>query len=176
MVLFGAGSVVFAIATSSAFLTLPVFFTDVLNLTPSETFAVFIVRSLIGAFSYVIVERWLSEWRDGDAVKLASLTRALLVLLLIPLAMLPFLPIMASVVLSAVAFSWSLYTVDRSTIIMAYASEGSTGIHGALRRGGSMVGGILSGLIPSLFGFNILFILASMLFAVAFMMFWRSMK
>jgi hypothetical protein len=58
---------------------------------------------------------------------------------------------------------------------MAYASDGSAGIHGALRRGGSMVGGILSGLIPSLFGFNLLFILASTLFGVAFVMFWRSM-
>jgi MFS family permease len=154
---------------------LPIFFTNVIHLAPSQTFAVFMVRSLFGAFSYVIVEKWLSERRDGDAVKLASFTRVLLVLLLIPLAVLPLVPIMASVVLSVVAFSWSLYAVDRSTIIMAYASDGSAGIHGALRRGGSMVGGILSGLIPSLFGFNLLFILASTLFGVAFVMFWRSM-
>jgi MFS family permease len=86
MILFGAGSMVFAVATSSAFTPLPIFFTNVIHLAPSQTFAVFMVRSLFGAFSYVIVEKWLSERRDGDAVKLASFTRVLLVLLLIPLA------------------------------------------------------------------------------------------
>jgi hypothetical protein len=175
MLLFGAGSVAFAVATASAFMPLPVFFTDVLHLAPSTTFAVFMVQSLCGAGSYVIVERWLRERRDGDAVKVAAVTRALLVLTFIPMAVLPLVPLLASAVLSTVAFSWSLYAVDRSTIIMAYASEGSVGLHGALRRGGLMVGGVLSGLIPALFGFHLLFALASTLFGVACVLFWMSM-
>jgi hypothetical protein len=177
MILFGLGSIVFALASSSAFSSIAVFFKDTVFMTPSVTFAVFMFRSLFGSFSYVIVERWLGSWRDGDAIKLASFTRAILVLLLLTLAFIPSLaPVIAVVVLSAVAFSWSIYSVDRSTIIMDYSPEGSIGIHGAMRRSGIVVGNLLSGFIPMMFGFNYLFIMASILFLFSFIIFWRSIS
>jgi MFS family permease len=177
MSLFGMGSIFFALATSSAFSSIAIFFNDIVFITPSVIFAIFMFRSLFGSFSYIIVERWLESWRGGDAIKIASFARAVLVLLLLVLAILPSLaPIIAVVLLSAIAFSWSIYSVDRSTIIMDYSPEGSIGIHGALRRSGIVVGNLLSGFIPMMFGFNFLFIMASILFLFSFIIFWRSIS
>jgi hypothetical protein len=181
MILFGLGSIFFALATSSAFSSIAIFFNDIVLLTPSVIFAIFMFRSLFGSFSYIIVERWLGSWRGGDAIKIASFVRAVLVLLLLTLlltlAITPSIaPIIAVVLLSAVAFSWSIYSVDRSTIIMDYSPEGSIGFHGALRRSGIVVGNLLSGFIPMMFGFNFLFIMASILFLFSFIIFWRSIS
>ncbi|UCH02389.1 MAG: MFS transporter [Candidatus Bathyarchaeota archaeon] len=177
MALFGAGTLIFAIATSSAFPSLPFFFNNVIFMSSSVIFAIFMFRSFIGAFSYVVVERWLSKWRDGNAIKIASFARAGLVLLIASLALIAsFAPVVAIVVLSAVAFSWSLYSVDRSTIIMDHSPEGSIGVHGALRRIGIVFGNLLSGLIPTMFGFNLLFVLTSALFLISFFIFCKGIS
>jgi hypothetical protein len=177
VVVFGVGTLIFAIASSSAFLSLPIFFNAILLMTPSVTFAVLMFRSLFGAFSYIIVEKWSSQWRDGDAVKVASFARGILVLLFPTLPVLSlFAPLVAVVLLSAVALSWALYSVNRSTIMLDYSPTGSLGVHGALRKLGSMVGVFLSGLIPTLFSFNVLFVLASLLFVISFFIFWKSIS
>jgi len=48
MTLFGVGTVIFAIASSSALLSLPIYLSDIILMTPSMTFAVFIFPSLFG--------------------------------------------------------------------------------------------------------------------------------
>ena len=177
MTFFGVGTVIFAIASSSAFLSLPVYLNNTVLLTPSVTFAVFMFTSLFGALSYVIVERLSSGWRAGNAIKVASFIRAVLAILFLSLAFSSFFaPIVAVMLLSAAAFSASIYSVDRNTIIMDYSAEGTVGVHGALNRSGIVIGRLLTGLIPTIFGFNILFITASLLFFVSFTIFWKSVS
>jgi MFS family permease len=177
MTLFGVGTVIFAIASSSALLSLPIYLSDIILMTPSMTFAVFIFPSLFGALSSVIFDRWFSWRRVGNAIKVASFARAELILLFISLAFSSFLaPIAAVVLLSALSFSFSIYSVDRSTIIMDYSAEGTVGVHGALNRFGIVIGRLLSGLVPMIFGFNLLFITASLLSLISFTFFWKSIS
>ena len=131
---------------------------------------------MFGSLSYVLVGRWIEEREGGSAVKVASIARAVFVLLLPSIAFLPSRPIGAVLLLSAITVSWSLYYVGSSTVIINYASEGSTGVYDALGGLGNVVGGLLRGLIPAMFSFNLLFIMASALFSIGFLIFWKSIS
>jgi len=48
---------------------------------------------------------------------------------------------------------------------MAYASNETLGTYEAIDGLGNMVGGLLGGAIPAIYGFNILFIVSSVAFA-----------
>jgi hypothetical protein len=173
--LFGVGTFMFTLAASSAFGSLSVFLSTVM--APSIIFSVFMFRSLFGTLSYVVVDRWLGAWRNGNAIKCASLARAILVLLLPCIALIPSLaPLLAIMVLSGVAFSRSLYSIDSNTIVLDYASTGSIGAFEALKRFGIVFGGFLSGVIPSILGFTSLFTIASVLFVISFTIFWTSIS
>jgi len=177
MSLFGLGTLIFVMAVSSLKSSLPVFFRDITGIEPSTIFSIYFVRSLIGSISYIVVGRLIGEGSSGDAVKFASIARAVLVLLLPSITFLPSLtPIITIILLSAMTFSWSLYYIGSSTIIIDYASEGSMGVYDALSGFGSIVGGLLSGLIPAMFSFNLLFIMASTLFSTSFLIFWKSIS
>ena len=175
MGLFGLGTLIFAMASSAFGSSLPIYLSNVVFMAPSMIFAVFFGRSFIGSISYIVVSRFIGEEGGGNAVKMASITRAALVFILPSIAFLPPLaPIVAVLLLSAVNFSWSLYSVGKSVMVVDFASEGSVGIYDALGSVGSVVGGLLSGLIPAMFSFNLLFIIASTLFLIAFLIFWKS--
>ena len=177
MSLFGVGTLTFIMAVSSAKSSLPVFLRDITGMAPSTIFAVYFCRSFFGSISYVVVGRLIGEGDGGNAVKFASIARAVLVLLLPSIAFIPSLaPVVAVLLLSAMTFSWSLYSVGSSTVIVDYASEGSVGVYDALGGLGNVVGGLLSGLIPAMFSFNLLFIMASALFSIGFLIFWKSIS
>ena len=169
MVLFGLGTLIYTIAASSASLSLPIFLSKVTLSAPSMIFAIFTFRSLFRTLSYMVIGKWVSRLEGGNAVKVASIARGVLVLLLPSIVFLPRLaPIMAVGLLSTTAFSQSLYSIDSRVVFTDYASEGSVGVYEALGSLGSVVGGLLSGLIPAMFGFNLLFMGASALFLIAF--------
>ena len=177
MSLFGVGTLTFIMAASSAKSSLPIFLSDVTGMSPSTIFAIYFCRSFVGSISYVYVGRRIGEAGGGHAVKFASIARAVLVLLLPSIAFLPSLaPVVAVVLLSAITFSWSLYSVGSSTVIIDYSSEGSVGVYDALGGLGNVVGSLLSGLLPALFSFNLLFITASALLLFTFLIFWKSMS
>ena len=175
MSLFGIGTLTFIMAVSSAKSSLPIFLSEVPGMIPSMIFAIFFARSFIGSISYLIVGRLIGEGDGGNAVQFASIARVVLVLLLPTIAFFPPLtPIVAVLLLSATTFSWSFYSIGNSTVITEYASEGSAGVYDALGSLGNVVGGLLSGLIPELFNFNLLFITASALYLLAFFIFRKS--
>ena len=175
MTLFGLGTSIFILATSSAFSSLPIFLSNTIFMAPSTIFAIYFGRSLIGSISYVFVGKLSGEGGGGSAVKVASIARAVLVLLFISVSFSPLVgPIVIVLLLSALEVSWSLYSIGSSTVIVNYATEGSMGYYDALSSVGSVVGALLSGAIPAIFGFNFLFILASALFLVGFLVFSRA--
>ncbi|MCJ7506495.1 MFS transporter [Candidatus Bathyarchaeota archaeon] len=175
MGLFGLGTLAFIMATSSAFSSLPIFLSNTIFMTPSTIFAIYFVRSFIGSISYVVIGKLMGEKGMENAVKVASIARAVLVLLFISVAFSPLLaPIITFLLLSTLEVSWSLYSIGSSTVIMDYATEGSTGYYDALSNLGNVVGALLSGAIPAIFSFNLLFILASALFLTGFFIFWKA--
>lgn len=177
MALFGLGTLIFMMARtmSSAFSSIPIYLRNVILMAPSIIFAISMVRSLFGTLSYLVISKWTYNWGSGNIVKIASLSRSAIMLLFPSIAFLSqATPILAVILLSTQAFFLSFYSAGSSTIVMEYASEGSIGVYEALSRLGSVVGGLFSGLIPAIFGFNPLFIMASVLFFLAFIIFWQS--
>jgi len=169
----GIGFMMFSLAATCAFTSLPVYLTRKAFMLPSVVFTVFLVRSVVGTFSYIIVGRWISGHNGEAAVKAAAGLRVLLVLLLATISLVPIhlSPFIATIILSSLAFSWSLFSVGRSTVIMEYASEGTIGTYDALDGLGSMVGGLLGGAVSAMYSFEILFVAGSAFFALAFLLF-----
>ncbi|MDQ1281383.1 MAG: hypothetical protein QG670_2648 [Thermoproteota archaeon] len=171
MAFFGLGTAIFIMAGASAFTSLPIFLSGTVLMTSSTIFAIFFCRSLIGSISYLFIGRVMGS--NGEkAVRVASLSRTLLVLSLISLSFLPWsATIVAIILLSLLEVSWSMYAIGNSMVVMENASGGSTGFYDALGNVGNVVGVLLSGAIPTIFSFNILFVMASALYLVGFVFF-----
>ena len=175
MRLFGLGRAVFAFAASNAFTTLTIFFLTKANFTSSLIFVVFFVRSVFGALSYLFIDRVFGS-NGGASVKLGTLMRVALVLM-IPLTLLlpmPYSVIFAAITLSLVAISWSVFSVGYSLVTLIYAQPGSLGLYDAFASIGGALGNYSGGFIPTVFGFEILFIISGILFLVALVLFYLS--
>ncbi len=169
MALFGFGTVCFAFAASNAFVPLPVYLRE--NLSASTVFAMYLLRSLFGTFSYLVFGRFVGS---GVAmVKVAAVVRVVLVLL-IPLAVSlppPFSLFVVAALLGAVALSWSLYSLGGEVVKVANAKSGSLGVYDALSSVGSALGSFVGGSIPLLLGFGALYIVSSGMFALSALLF-----
>ena len=170
--LFAVGTLFLVMASSSAFSSLPIFFSKVTIMAPQTIFTLFFIRSIVGSVSYVVVGRLLGV---GDrALKLASVARALIAVLMPAIVFLPLLtPVIATLLLSGETFSWTLYALGSTMIIVDYAAEGTAGVYDALGNLGNVMGILFSGLIPGILGFNALFIFAFALFSIASLAYWK---
>ena len=170
---FEIGTLCFMIAGSSAFQGLPLYLGTVME--PSMIFLVLMIRSLCGTFSYIVAGKWSQTWRCGTALKAATFTRAMVVLLLPTAVVSPIIsPVISTVLLSLIAFSWSFYAVDSNTVTLQYGTDGASGLHEAVHRIGRIIGGICSGVIPAFCGYHVLFMTSSLCFIVAFSLFRKS--
>lgn len=171
MAFFGLGTAVFIMAGASAFTSLPIFLSETVLMPSSTIFTIFFYRSLIGSISYMFIGRLIGS--NGEkAVKVASISRALLILPFISLTFFPWSATIVTVILlSVLEVSWSLYAIGNSIVVMEYASERSTGLYDALGNIGNVLGVLLSGVIPTIFSFNTLFAMASALYLVGFLLF-----
>ncbi len=175
MRLFAVGRAVFAFAASNAFTTLSIFLLSRASFTSSTIFLIFLVRSVFGSVSYLFIDRLFGS-NGGLSVKLGTIMRVVLVLLF-PVTLLlpsPFSIIFAALLLSLIAISWSIYSVGYGLVTMLYAQPGSLGVYDALASVGGALGNYSGGLIPTLFGFETLFILSGVLFLVALILFYLS--
>jgi predicted MFS family arabinose efflux permease len=175
MRLFGLGRAVFAFAASNAFTTLSIFLLTRANFTSSLIFVVFLVRSVFGALSYLFVNQVFGS-NGGASVKLGTLMRVALVLMIpfILLLPMPYSIVLAAIVLSLIAVSWSIYSVGYGLVTLLYAQPGTLGLYDAFASLGGAVGNYTGGLIPTLYGFETLFILSGALFLVALILFYLS--
>ena len=177
MKMFGLGRALFSFAASNAFTTLPIFLLSRANFPNSTIFTAFLIRSVFGATSYLIASRLVSA-EGGRAVKLSTGFRIILVNLL-PLVVLTQMPLsvfVAAAILSLIAFSWSVYAIGVEMVTVSNAAPGSLGLYDALTGVGGALGALMGGLIPTLFGFEILFVVSSGLFALALITFYMSLK
>jgi len=168
MSLFGVGMTLFTLAASNAFTSLPIYMRNKANFSPSEVFGIFFIRSLVSTFSYLIVSSIVGK-SGGGAVKTATTARAILVILfsVIPVIAKPFSILLALVLLSLIAFSWSLYSLGTDVVTVQYAASGRLGVYDAMASLGSSAGGFIGGAMPEIIGFGPLFVISSLLFLSA---------
>jgi predicted MFS family arabinose efflux permease len=177
MALFGLGTAFFALAASNAFTPLPVYLLEKAQLPTSMIFTSFFIRSIFGATSFLMTSKWVGS-EGGGIVKMATVMRMILITLL-PVTVLlptPYPAAAITAILSIIAFSWSLYSVGADVVILRHASSGSLGVYDALTGIGGAVGGLTGGLVPTFFGFEVLFIISSGLFAFALALFILGLK
>lgn len=177
MALFALGRAFFSFAASNAFTSLPVYLLLNAGLSRPTVFACFLVRSVFGAFSFLASGRLVGEEGRG-VVKIAVGIRMISIILL-PVTVQfpwPFSAIAIAVVLSSMAFSWSFYSVGLEVLTVAYAAPGSLGVYDAITRLGGALGGFTGGLIPTLYGFEMLFMISSGFFALALLFFALGLK
>jgi MFS family permease len=175
MRLFALGRAVFAFAASNAFTTLSIFLLSKAKFTSSLIFVVFLVRSVFGAFSYLFIDQIFGS-NAGGSVKLGTLMRIILVLM-IPVTLIlpmPYSVIFAAVILSLIAISWSIYSVGYSLVTLLYAQPGNLGLYDAFASIGGALGNYSGGFIPTVFGFETLFIFSGILFLLALVLFYLS--
>ena len=174
MALFGFGTIFFAFAASNAFVPLPIYLRE--SLAASTVFAIFLVRSIFGTVSYLIVGKTIGS--GTAAVKLATTMRIVLVLLIPVTLMLPAPAsfIVVAAILSLVAFSWTLYSLGGDVIKVTNAKPGSLGIYDALASVGSATGSIVGSTIPLLFGYGSSYVISSGVFSVSLLLFVLGLK
>jgi len=175
MELFGIGTTLFTLAASNAFTSLPIYLKDKAMFPSAVVFGIFFVRSLVSTFSYLLIGPLVKEG-GGGAVKAGTTARVVLValLLMIPALSRPFSILLALVLLSTVAFSWSLYSLGTEVIRVQNAGSGGLGVYDALENVGSSAGGFIGGAVPALIGFEPVFMVSSLLFIFALISFFAS--
>jgi predicted MFS family arabinose efflux permease len=177
MRLFGLGRAIYALATSNALTALSIFLLKGAKFTSSLVFVVFQIRNVVGALSYLFVDRLVGEKGEG-AIKIGTLLRVIVIGLL-PVVLwlpMPYSVVAASILISLVALSWSVYSVGVGVITLLYSASGGLGYYDAFASLGGALGNYSGGLIPTLYGFETLFILSASLFALALFLFYLSMK
>ncbi|MCX6642512.1 MAG: MFS transporter [Candidatus Bathyarchaeota archaeon] len=173
MKFFALGRAVFAFAASNAFTTLSIFLLTRVGFTSSLIFVVFLVRSVFGALSYLFIDRIFGS-SGGAGVKVGTILRVVVVLM-IPFSLvlpMPYSLIFMALTLSLVAVSWSIYSVGAGLVTILYAQPGSLGLYDALASAGGALGSYSGGLIPTMFGFEMLFLFSGALFLVSLILFY----
>ena len=158
----------FSLAGSAYYSPLPAYFLQFYS--SQAVFLVFFGGSLAGALSYLFVGRL---FRSATRSLLLSSSMRMVVLPLLVLAALGAAPglAVAAVVLAALEALWSLFDVSSMFAFLETAKVGRAGFYGALVGLGSAGGGFLGGIFSMELGFASLFILCSLLCAVALLAF-----
>jgi predicted MFS family arabinose efflux permease len=100
-----------------------------------------------------------------------------ILVLMIPVTLIlpmPYSVIFAAVILSLIAISWSIYSVGYSLVTLLYAQPGNLGLYDAFASIGGALGNYSGGFIPTVFGFETLFIFSGILFLLALVLFYLS--
>ncbi len=172
---FGIGRAVFAFAASNAFTALSIFLLEKASFSSSTIFVVYLVRSVFGSLSYLFINRFFGS-NGGASVKIGTAMRVVLVFML-PITLvlpMPLSIVFAAVILSLVAISWSIYSVGYGLVTLIYAQPGTMGLYDAFASAGGAIGNYSGGLIPTLFGFQTMFIFSGIFFFIALVFFYLS--
>ena len=168
MGLFGIGKVLFAFAASNVLTSFPIYLKLEAKFSSSTIFLIFFIRGLAETLSYPLMSSLVKEG-GGFAVKSAAVLRVFLILLLsmIPVLAAPFSVVLAVVLLSLIAASWSLYALGTEVVTVQNANYGSLGTYDALANLGSSSGNLIGCTMSGIVGFGPLFIVSSVVFASA---------
>jgi len=182
LIIFCMGLFSFFFATSMLFTPLPVFFNSVhyLNLAESVVFVVFIFNTLGGTVGYLIAGRRAEISDERGVIGRAALSRVLLSLLLVLVAILGsvflglahvFAAGLAVLILILMGLVYGLFWIASLSLSMELIPEGKAGVFNALVGLGGAFGCFLGTLIAESYGFSTLFVIVAIVFALSYVAF-----
>jgi MFS family permease len=182
LTIFCMGLFSFFFATNMLFTPLPVFFNSVhyLNLTESVVFIVFIFNTLGGTVGYVLAGRRAEISDERGVIGRAALSRTLLSLLLVLVAIWgsvllglahAFMAGLAVLILVLMGLVYGLFWISSLSLSMELIPEGKAGLFNALVGLGGAFGCFLGTLFAQSYGFSMLFVIVAIVFALSYVAF-----
>jgi MFS family permease len=182
LTIFCVGLFSFFFATSMLFTPLPVFFNSAhyLNLTESVVFVVFIFNTLGGTVGYIIAGRRAEISGERGVIGRAALSRTLLSLLLVLVAVWgsvflglvhAFVAALAVLILVLMGLVYGLFWIASLSLSMELIPEGKAGVFNALAGLGGAFGCFLGTLVAQSYGFSTLFVIVAIVFALSYVAF-----
>lgn len=170
--LFGAGLVLFSLASSLFFTPLPIFFSKALALPENMVFLIYVLNSSGTMIGYFFAGKKASSPNAKLHVQRLALLRGTLVLALVLIVNLALSPTpLASVILIFMGFAYAFYHILTLSLSMELIPAGKAGLFDVLVGLGSSLGSFLGPLLAETFGFLPQFMIASATFFMAYVFF-----
>jgi MFS family permease len=167
-----AGLVLFALATSTFFTPLPLFFADKLSLDTSIVFMLFLINSSSCFLGYLRIQRNVERVDGNKSIKRISVLRSVLVILPLLIGIVPLLGIAVSIVtLVGMGLAYAFYSVAVLSLSMEVIPQGKAGLFTALIGTGAAVGCFVGPLIAENVGFEFTFVTSAVFFVFSFIAF-----
>jgi MFS family permease len=167
------GLVLFALATSTFFTPLPMFFEKSLALQTSAIFILFMLNSASCLLGDVLVQRKTDLLLGSQSIKRIALLRGGLVFLPILAAVTSFYGALALsiTVLVGTGLVFAFYSISVLSLSMEVIPQGKAGLFSALVGTGSAIGCLIGPLIAGNLGFQYTFITSTACFLLSFVAF-----
>jgi MFS family permease len=169
---FGVGLLLFSLASSTFFTPLPIFFSQKLALPTSMVFVVYMLNSGGGVAGYFFAGKRTMHTEEKVQMRRVVLFRSVLVFLLVALIQFAVYPTLsAAIILISMGFAYALYYVFTLSLSMELIPTGRTGVFDVLVSAGGACGSFLGPLLAQMFGFLPQFLIASIIFFSAYVIF-----
>jgi MFS family permease len=166
---FGLAILFFSLATSVFYTPLPVFFTDYLGLDPSSVFIVYVLGSIGATSGYFYIRTRAFGGNAKSRISRMILLRSLFIFLIVAVVGLSFNSLaMSGLMLIGLGFAFAIYSILMLCNSMALVPEGKSGIIDVLAGLGAASGAFLGPFLADVIGYLPAFLIASVLFLVAF--------
>jgi MFS family permease len=167
---FGAGLVLFSLASSLFFTSLPIFFSQELAIPASMIFMIYMLNSGGASAGYFFSGRSALSPDAKTHMRRVVLLRSALVLSLVAVVELTVFPtLLSAVILVSMGFAYAFYHILTLSLSMELVPAGRAGLFDVLVSVGAAVGSFLGPLIAQLMGFLLQFLVASALFFLAYL-------
>jgi MFS family permease len=173
---FCGGLILFSLATSILFTPMPIFVSDIVKtaaLPAGLVFAVFVLNSGGGVLGYALAQRRSEQSTTKSSTGRLVFLRGIFAFLLILVAQLSALASvgLAAVVLIVFGLLNALFLVNTLSLSMEVIPAGKSGLFNVLIGVGGAGGSFLGPLIAQSFGFLTVFIMAGVVFLLAYVAF-----
>ncbi|MEM2080757.1 MAG: MFS transporter [Candidatus Bathyarchaeia archaeon] len=170
--LFGAGLILFSLASSLFFTPLPIFFSSALALPENMVFLIYILNSSGTMTGYFLAGKKSATFNSKSYVQRLVLLRSILVISLALIVNFAFSPaLLASAILIFMGFAYGFYHILTLSLSMELIPAGKAGLFDVLVGLGASLGSFLGPFIAENFGFLPQFLIASAIFFMAYVFF-----
>ena len=167
---FGAGIVLFSLASSLFFTPLPIFFSQELAIPASMIFMIYMLNSGGAMAGYFFSGRRAMSPDAKTHMRRIVLLRSVLVLSLVAVVEFALSPtLLAAVILVSMGFAYAFFHILTLSLSMELIPAGRTGLFDVLVSLGAAFGSFLGPLIAQMMGFLLQFLVASAFFFLAYL-------
>jgi MFS family permease len=167
---FGAGLVIFSLASSLFFTPLPIFFSQELAIPASMIFMIYTLNSGGALTGYFFSSRQTMSSAAKTHMRRIVLLRSVLVLSLVTVVQFAFFPtLLAAVILVSMGFAYAFYHILTLSLSMELIPAGRAGLFDVLVSLGAAFGSFLGPFIAHMLGFLLQFLVASAFFFLAYL-------